>query len=292
MNVSRRTFLKLSGLAAAGATVGGLSGSMPAKAAVKGIPGIEGKALLNDSSKCIGCLSCAIACKKAHNLPDTFRYSPVTDGDTWTTVKFWQRDTQERAKGVNLRVQCMHCDQPSCAAVCPTGATYKRDDGVVSVDQQTCIGCKYCAVACPFSIPGISTETGTIRKCNFCEERLREGKITACAEACPVGAVTFGDHNDLLDKARQRVESLKSNGSANATLYGQKELGGLKVLYILPDTPSASGMPENPKLATGDSLFKWLAGLAMGGFLVSVPLRKLFQDGAGDMATDRSKRGE
>jgi len=275
MDMSRRTFLKLSGLATAGIVAGGLNAGAPAIASTKGIPGIKEKAMLNDSSRCIGCLSCSIACKNANNLPGTFDYSPTTNGNTWSTVKF-QQNSKGNPREVNLKTQCMHCSQPSCVAVCPTGAAYKREDGIVVIDQQTCIGCKYCAVACPFGAPGVSEETGTSRKCTFCEERLKEGVVPACVEACPIGALDFGDYAGLLNKAQERVERLKSDGFKNATIYGHEELGGLKVLYVLPDSPAASGLPENPKPATGDLTVKWVAGLAMAGYLVAIPLRKLF----------------
>ncbi len=275
MGINRRTFLKLSGLVAAGSLVGGISPGAAAQNAPAGIPALGAKAMLNDSSKCIGCLSCAIACKKANGLPDTYQYSPVTNGSTWTTVKFGQ-PTDKSLKN-NTKIQCMHCNQASCVAVCPTGAARKRDDGIVLIDQETCIGCGYCVLACPFKVPGKSEETGTARKCTFCEKRLGEGKITACAEACPAGAIEFGNYDDLMAKAQKRVELLKTNGAPNAVVYGQKELGGLKVIYVMPEEPGANGIPGKPKPATGDSLLKWFSGLAMAGFLVSSPLRNIFK---------------
>lgn len=275
---------------AAGASLGGFAGSLPAGAAVTdGIPGIEGQAMLNDVTKCIGCLSCAIACKKVNDLSDIFAYSDKIHGNTWTTIKFLEQKTKDNISSVNLKVQCMHCSQASCVAVCPTGAAYQRTDGIVLFDQATCIGCGYCVTACPFSVPGVSRESGTARKCTFCDSRLRDGKIPACAEACPAQAIEYGDYEELLAKAQGRIESLKSEGLEGAMLYGQKELGGLKVIYILPGVPEVAGLPDNPKLATGDSLVKWFAGLAMAGYLVASPLQKVFRDDAGSPADAESK---
>jgi len=293
MGVNRRTFLKLSGLVAAGAAAGGMAGPAAAGGSVpEGIPGVEHKAMLNDVSRCIGCLSCAVACKKANKLPGVFEYSPATGGETWTTVKFLEQDSEAPKKRINLKVQCMHCGQASCAAVCPTGAAHKRNDGITVIDQNVCIGCKYCVMACPFNVPGYSEETGTVRKCNLCESRLGEGNIPACAEACPAGAVEFGNYEELLAKAGARVDYLKANGNPDAVIYGQKELNGLKTLYVLPAAAKDSGLPGDPRMATGDSLTKWTAGLLTAGLLVTIPLRSVFNDIEGqDNTTDREKGG-
>lgn len=284
MGVSRRSFLKLSGAALAGSAVSGLL-APAARAAVQpkaqAIAGGEKKGMLNDVSKCIGCLACAIACKEYNKLPDTNEYAPATDGNNFTTVRFKERGKEVNPGLIKLKVQCMHCTQASCVQVCPTGAAYKRADGIVLIDQETCIGCGYCVVACPFKVPGVSEVTGTARKCAYCEPRLREGKITACAEACPAHAIEYGDHEELLRQARKRVDFLKSHGYPNAALYGQKELNGLKVIYVLPETAEISGLPGGPRLATGDALTKWVTGLLTAGLLVTAPLRSVFKDSAG-----------
>ncbi len=278
MGINRRTFLKISGLIAAGSVTGGLVPIRAGRAGAGELTGPGGQGMLNDVSKCIGCLSCAIACKQANELPDPMEYSPVTDGDNWTTVRFMERKAGETRAPVNLKVQCMHCGNPSCVAVCPTGAAYKREDGIVVIDRETCIGCKYCVMSCPFGVPGLSEEKGVVCKCTFCEGRIKEGRITACAEACPAGAIQFGSLDELLKKAEERLAFLKSDGFPNSALYGNAELGGLRVLYVLPDTPDACGLPETPRQANGDSILKWLTGLAMGGFLMVSPIRKMFSD--------------
>lgn len=292
MGISRRLFLKLSGTALAGSAVSGLlaPAARAAQPAREAIPGVDKKAMLNDTSRCIGCLACAIACKEFNKLPDTYEYAPATDGNTYTTVRFNEGDKGATPGLIKLKVQCMHCTQASCVEVCPTGAAYKRADGIVLFNQETCIGCGYCVVACPFKAPGVSAESGTARKCTFCEPRLKEGKITACAEACPARAIEYGDYEELLKKAHERVEYLKSHGYPNAALYGRKELKGLKVVYILTETAEVTGLPAEPRPATGDALTKWLTGLLTAGLLVSVPLRSVFrEDGArAGISSDKS----
>lgn len=276
MNIDRRKFLQVTGLAVAGFFTGnGKPAQAAAQAAAPGIPGVKDMGMLIDASRCIGCLSCVIACKKANGLPEEDAYSLQTTGDAWSTVKFIKKEDGIR---INLKVQCMHCDNPGCMFVCPTGAIYKRADGVVAIDQDTCIGCNYCASACPFGIPGKSEETGTARKCNFCTPRLLEGKIPACAEVCPTGAITYGRRDKLLKEGRERVENLKTNGHPQANLFGENELGGLKVLYVLPDLPENCGLPMNVRPIQSDNWLKWATGLATAGLIVAGPLRRLFDD--------------
>jgi formate dehydrogenase iron-sulfur subunit len=281
MSIDRRKFLQLAGLTVAGFFSGI---GKPAQAAAPGIPGVKDMGMLIDVSRCIGCLSCSIACKKANDLPEEYTYALQTTGDAWSTVKFVEKENGAR---INLKIQCMHCENPGCVFVCPTGAIYKRADGVVVIDQDTCIGCNYCAVGCPFGIPGKSEETGTARKCNFCLPRLLEGKIPACAEACPTEAIIFGRRDELLTKARERVESLKANGNPQANLFGANELGGLKVLYVLPDLPENCGLPAGVRPIQSDNWLKWVAGLVTAGLVVAGPLWRLFRDDGQSVEVDK-----
>lgn len=288
MDLNRRKFLQISGFMAAGSLVTGLVSPGTAQGQERAIPGVKDKAMLNDSSRCIGCLSCVVACKKTNKLPDAPKYSPQTGGNTWTTVKAIRQENRV----INTKFQCMHCTEASCISACPTGAAFKREDGIVLIDQETCVGCGYCVVACPFNVPGKSNETGTARKCTFCQERMEKGQITACAEACPAGAILFGDSAELLAVAEQRAEYLKSNGLSNATVYGENELGGLKVFYVLPEKPEITGFSSNPKVAGGNSLLKWATGLTMAGYIVVSPLRKMFEDKAGNNSVSGKGGGD
>lgn len=279
MGVSRRSFLKLSGLTAAGSLFSGLgAGVALAKTEREAIPGIEDKTMFIDVSKCIGCTSCVTACKKQNNLPEPYKNSKFNNGENWTSVKFYKREKDQKPELLKVKMQCMHCAEPSCVAVCPTGAAFKRKDGIVLIDEDVCIGCKNCVVACPFAIPGENEESKVVEKCTFCKERMAEGKPTACSEACPADAIHFGDREEMLALANERLGQLKAAGYQEATLYGNKELGGLKVIYVLPVKPIEAGLYEDPQPATGDVLLKWAVGLVTAGVVVAGPLRKVFKD--------------
>jgi formate dehydrogenase beta subunit len=171
---------------------------------------------------------------------------------------------------------CMHCTEASCENVCPTGAI-SHQDGIVVIDQEWCIGCGYCVQACPFSVPHKDENLGTARKCTFCIDRVNNGQIPACADACPTGAIRYGTRTDLLTTARTQVQTLRNSGYTKANLYGENELGGLHVLYVLDDSPSAYGLPEEPKVATAKLPFQWLSGLLMGGLVATIPFWLIFK---------------
>lgn len=291
MGVSRRTFLKLSGLTAAGSLVSGLATGIASATTVEytAIPGVDSKALFIDVTRCIGCASCVTACKKQNNLPAPYKNSKFTNGDNWTAVKFYKKEDKDNGGLYKVKMQCMHCNEPSCVAVCPTGAAFKREDGIVLIDGDVCIACRNCVVACPYAIPGENKESGVVEKCTFCKERMAEGKPTACAEACSTGAVQFGEREELLIKANERLGQLKKQGYTNANIYGNKELGGLKVIYILPDHPLKMGFMENPKVATGDVLLKWAMGLVTAGAVIAGPLRKVFRDADNSVGITQDK---
>ncbi len=275
VGISRRCFLRYSGLALASTMATGLGGAGgPVLAAETDGSPWQNKAMLNDAAKCIGCLSCVAACKKANGLPEENKYSLETSAETWTTVRF---NKTADGKMINVKMQCMHCTNPSCAGICPTGAAHKTDGGVVVIDQEICVGCRNCMVACPYNIPGFSEEEGTVRKCEFCRERVAKGLIPACAEACPAGAIEFGDRSALLTKAARRVGELVSQGYDKAQVYGVQQLGGLKVLYVLPEPPEILGLPGSPKQANGDVVLKWATGILVAGFLAMAPLRAIFR---------------
>lgn len=288
LGISRRCFVKCSGLAFAGTMAGGLIGSRPAVAADGKVPW-QNKAVLNDTAKCIGCLSCVVACKKANNLPHLYDYSLETNAEWWTTVKLKRTKDNQVQK---VRMQCMHCTTPSCVGICPTGAAHKTEGGVVAIDQEICIGCKNCVVACPFNVPGFSEETGTARKCEFCRQRLEQGLIPACAAACPVGAIEYGDRSELLAKAAKRVGELVQEGYNNAQVYGIQQLDGLKVLYVLPEVPEILGLPHSPKLANGDAVLKWAMGILAAGFVAMAPLREIFREPCKPTGVTKIQGGE
>lgn len=180
------------------------------------------KAMLIDITLCIGCNSCQEACKKANNLAEgeEKKLSP----SAYTAL--------EEHDGVFVRRMCQHCEEPTCASVCPVGAFTKTPEGPVLYDENKCIGCRYCMQACPFQVPRY--EWGStyprVQKCIFCHGRITQGLQPACAEACPTGATKFGNRDDLIREALERIKA-EPTKYVNR-IYGQHEVGGTSILYI------------------------------------------------------------
>jgi len=150
-----------------------------------------------DTSRCIGCGACAMACKDWKDVQPG-------EGATWRHVTTIESGTVPNVSLVNLSFACMHCGKPACVAVCPAGAISKRPDGIVVVDRDKCIGCHYCFFACPFGVPTYGKD-GTMQKCDLCLERLEAGEEPACALACPVDALYAGKLEDLAKIAQEKV---------------------------------------------------------------------------------------
>jgi formate dehydrogenase iron-sulfur subunit len=242
--VNRRDFLKLSGV--------GLSGLLlqrPGQAMALG-PAQSDLTILYDASKCIGCRACERACKEYNELPAPSESNTELSATAWNLIA--------TRKGVGLddqpffNYQCMHCTDAACAMGCPAGALSKDERGFVSFDQDRCIGCGYCTQFCPFGIPQLGevdviTGEGRAAKCTFCHDKTRAGTGgPSCAEACPTGALTWGERGALLTEAKTRLAKLKTEGHSDALLYGEHEAGGLHRLSILLDQPSAYGLPDDP----------------------------------------------
>ncbi len=187
-------------------------------------------AILTDITKCIGCNECVMACKIVNNLaPDKPREWQKNDGlsaRNWTSVLH---------KGsYNVRKQCRHCIEPSCASVCPVGALYKTETGAVVYDKEKCLGCRYCMMACPYGIPRYDWDSPVpyIEKCILCYYNIKNGNIKepACCSACPTEATIFGERDKLLKEARIRIE--KEPEKYLNHIYGEYEVGGTNVIYI------------------------------------------------------------
>ena len=276
MKLGRREFLKASGVAAGLALLQPSKLITPVKAEAK--TGSQSNiAMLIDVSKCIGCWWCYAACKNYNNLPETIRPDmeepPELTGHTWTTLFTLHRGGDEWS---SRKHACMHCVDASCEQVCPTGAISHQGAAVV-IDQEWCIGCGYCVHACPFGVPHKDEHVGTARKCTFCIDRISNGEQPACADACPTGAIQFGERNDLLAAAKTRVKALRADGHPNANLFGEHESGGLHILYVLTDQPSVYGLPEAPQVAASRAAFNWLGGVITAGIIAAIPFWLLFR---------------
>ncbi len=189
-------------------------------------PNPRSRALLFDATRCIGCGSCARACKESHGFPGTGEETEL-DAVTYTVVL-------DRGQDRYLRRMCMHCEEPSCASACPVGALHKTKLGPVVYDASKCIGCRYCMVACPFSVPRYewSKPVPRVRKCDGCIDRQLAGKPNACAEACPAEATMAGTREELLALARKRMA--EDPNAYYPQIYGEKEVGGTDVLILSP----------------------------------------------------------
>jgi formate dehydrogenase iron-sulfur subunit len=222
------------------------------------------KAILYDASKCTACRACQVACKGWNELPaekttnrGTLENPPDLSPQTWLKMEFREYVKDNDIKWYFTRRACMHCTDAGCVTVCPTGALYKNEDGFISYDKSLCSGCGYCEEACPFSVPrstrNVLTGAALMDKCTACTSvglnRIEAGNEPACVNTCPTGALTFGDREALVADGRQRVAALQASGFGNAYFYGDTELGGLHVLYVLPDTAEAFGLPPDPKVS-------------------------------------------
>ncbi len=250
----------------------------------------EQMGLLIDVSKCTGCRGCQVACKQWNNLPATatafsgsYENPPRIEGNTWTRVKFTEdRQSNGSVRFLFRKTQCMHCTEASCVAVCATGAATRMENGTVVIDQDKCVGCKNCVVACPFGAVGFDPQTGTSRKCRACYERVANNMPPACVKTCPPGALQSGKREDILAAAGERVSQLKAAGK-EAYIYGQKELGGTGVIYVLDAPPKVYGLPENPRPATASVTGNWLGVLVGAGILAFAPFKLLFSDKGSDV---------
>jgi formate dehydrogenase iron-sulfur subunit len=189
-------------------------------------PNPKSRALLFDVTRCVGCHECAKACKQSHGFPGTGEETEM-DAVTYTVVL-------DKGQDRYVRRMCMHCADPSCASACPVGAFTKTELGPVVYDSSKCLGCRYCMVACPFSVPRYewSKAVPTVRKCDGCFERQKEGKPNACAEACPAEATVAGTREELLAEARKRIA--ENPGTYHPEVYGEHEVGGTNVFVLSP----------------------------------------------------------
>jgi formate dehydrogenase iron-sulfur subunit len=179
------------------------------------------KALLIDITKCIGCQTCGSACKEAHGTP----------GDPEPQLSATALTAVSEMDGKFVRKQCMHCEEPACASACLVGAIKKTEAGPVVYDKSKCVGCRYCMMACPHSVPRYewSKLAPYMKKCDMCSERVTAGKATACAEACPVQATIFGNRDEILHEARKRVIE---DSKYIPRVYGEREFGGASMFFI------------------------------------------------------------
>ena len=228
-------------------------------------------AKLIDTSKCIGCKACQVACMEwndtrdeiGHNVGVYDNPADLTD-KSWTIMRFAEYENPAGDLEWLIRKDgCMHCEDPGCLKACPSpGAIVQYTNGIVDFHEENCIGCGYCVTGCPFDVPRISEKDKKAYKCTLCSDRVAVGQEPACAKTCPTGAIVFGTKEDMQHHAEERIEDLKSRGFENAGLYDPAGVGGTHVMYVLhhADKPELySDLPKDPQISPMVSLWKGVA---------------------------------
>jgi formate dehydrogenase iron-sulfur subunit len=251
-----------------------------------------------DTSICIGCKACEVACKEWNEVPEdglnwTGHSHDNTGGlsaDSWRHVAFIEqraplaerRSNFQRAPAAGEQGEdgfrwlmasdvCKHCTHAACLDVCPTGALFRTEFGTVVVQQDICNGCGYCVPACPYGVIDKREDDGRVFKCTLCYDRLGVGQEPACAKACPTDSIQFGALEELRERAAGRVEQLHDAGVVQARLYGESPddgVGGDGAFFLLLDEPEVYGLPPDPLVTTRDLPRTWRnVGLAAGALL-------------------------
>ncbi|MFF0341623.1 4Fe-4S dicluster domain-containing protein [Kribbella sp. NPDC004875] len=251
-----------------------------------------------DTSVCIGCKACEVACKEWNELPEdgleftgtSYDNTTQLGADTWRHVAFVEK--QKPATTVDLGLPgvgppdeqkdvawlmssdvCKHCTHAACLDVCPTGALFRTEYGTVVVQEDICNGCGYCVPACPYGVIDQRKNDGRVFKCTMCYDRLKVGEEPACAKACPTDSIQFGPLDELRERADKRVQDLHDQGVDVARLYGadpEDGVGGDGAFFLLLDEPEVYGLPPDPVVTTRDLGSMWKHAAAAAGALLGV----------------------
>jgi formate dehydrogenase iron-sulfur subunit len=256
-----------------------------------------------DTSVCIGCKACEVACKEWNLIPEdgrvwtgeSYDHTSQLGANTWRHVAFVEQrkpligdgDGSTDLRWLMESDVCKHCTHAACLDVCPTGSLFRTEFGTVVVQQDICNGCGYCVPACPFGVldkrhlpattdppPAIlgRKEDGRVWKCTLCYDRLKGGHEPACAKACPTKSIQFGPLEELRERADARLAKLSAEGWNGAQLYGRDPddgVGGFGAFFLLLDEPEVYGLPPDPIVTTRDLPEMWTNMLAAAGALLA-----------------------
>jgi formate dehydrogenase iron-sulfur subunit len=249
-----------------------------------------------DTSVCIGCKACEVACKEWNAVPEdglslsgmSYDNTVGLGASTWRHVAFIEQHAPagghpprtprpdgrdpaptpqdegvSAAEGLRWLMAsdvCKHCTEAACLDVCPTGALFRTEFGTVVVQDDVCNGCGYCVPACPFGVIGRREQDGQAHKCTLCYDRLSAGMEPACAKACPTDSIQFGPLDELRERAQLRVQDLHAAGQDRARLYlddPEDGIGGGGAFFLLLDEPEVYGLPPDPVVTTRDLPGMW-----------------------------------
>ncbi len=249
----------------------------------------EPMGFFTDTTVCIGCKACEVACKEWNEVPDDgFTWSGNSydntgrlGASTWRHVLFLEQDRQkgnqivgssgdgaDPFRWVFLSDVCKHCEEAGCLEACPTGSIIRTEVGSVFVQNDVCNGCGYCVVSCPFGVidrrPEPLADAGGAFKCTFCYDRQKSGLVPACAKVCPTKSLVFGRLDDLRARAHERVRQLRENGYGDAQLYDPQETSvrGIHAFFLILGEPEAYGLPPKPEAPTIYLRSAWLSAFA------------------------------
>jgi formate dehydrogenase iron-sulfur subunit len=237
-----------------------------------------------DTTTCIGCKACEVACQEWNDLgpvptvqTGTYQTLPDLHPEFWNLIRFNEQEVEGGGLAWLMRKdQCMHCEEPGCLVACPApGAIVQYENGIVDVNPEQCIGCGYCLTGCPFNVPKFHDKTAKMAKCTLCVDRVGVGREPACIKACPTGCLQFGTKDDMVALGRARVEALQADGLANAALYDPPGVGGTGVVTVLAhgDHPEWYGLPRDPHVPLAvrfwKSVLRPLGSLALLGTVLA-----------------------
>ena len=210
------------------------------------MPAASSPAMLVDQSLCVGCEACTAVCKQIYGLSEGIYRTKIDKKETGSLPE---------VKINYYKMACMHCEEAACVMACPTGACHKNGQGLTVIDPGMCIECNYCISNCPFGAIVFDRGRGLMEKCTLCSTRVTEGMQPLCADTCTSRIIKYGEREEMLSQAHDRVEKLREQGYENAQVYGENEMGGLKVITVLSDTPENYGLPVDPQVSLGLKLW-------------------------------------